>query len=167
MRTFVKNWLEAAIEAVIIIVILYFLCFPVKVEGSSMEDTLWNHDRVAICRIMAMVGAYETGDIVVFQTDLNGQSEKLVKRVIAKEGDTITIEDGCVWLNGTLLDETYAKGVTEGSLSLTVPEGEIFVMGDNREHSTDSRSFGTISEKDVQGKVLVRFYPLNQIAFYF
>ena len=91
-----------------------------------------------------------------------------IKRVIGVEGDHIKIEDGKVYLNGEELDETYlAEGVTTtGGIftDVVVPEGYIFVMGDNRSHSTDSRSFGCIPVEKVESKVWIRFWPLNKFG---
>ena len=91
-----------------------------------------------------------------------------IKRVIGVEGDHIKIEDGKVYLNGEELDEPYlAEGVTTtGGIftDVVVPEGYIFVMGDNRSHSTDSRSFGCIPIEKVESKVWIRFWPLNKFG---
>lgn len=91
-----------------------------------------------------------------------------IKRVIAIEGDHIKIEDGKVYLNGEELEETYLRDgiTTESSLftDITVPEGYVFVMGDNRPHSTDSRSFGCIPVEKIESKVWIRFWPLNKFG---
>jgi len=91
-----------------------------------------------------------------------------IKRVIAVEGDHVKIEDGKVYLNGKELDEPYLrKGITtEGGnyTDITVPEGCVFVMGDNRPHSTDSRSFGCVPVEKIESKVLIRFWPLNKFG---
>jgi len=109
--------------------------------------------------------------VVVVDSYIN-YGKPLVKRVIAKGGDTVDIdvEQGLVYVNGEALDEPY---VPEGTLStgnvefpLTVPEGTLFLMGDNRQHSTDSRSsdVGFIDERDILGKVVLRIYPFNKIG---
>jgi len=91
-----------------------------------------------------------------------------IKRVIGIEGDHIKIENGKVYLNGEELDEPYLRdGIeTESNLftDITVPQGYIFVMGDNRPHSTDSRSFGCIPVEKVESKVWIRFWPLNKFG---
>ena len=91
-----------------------------------------------------------------------------IKRVIGVEGDHIKIENGKVYLNGKKLDEPYLRdGITTESdlfTDITVPEGYIFVMGDNRSHSTDSRSFGCVPVEKVESKVLIRFWPLNKFG---
>ena len=91
-----------------------------------------------------------------------------IKRIIAVEGDHIQIQEGKVYLNGEELDEPYlAEGeVTTGGtfFDITVPEGYVFVMGDNRDHSIDSRSFGCIPVKKIESKVLIRFWPLDKFG---
>lgn len=91
-----------------------------------------------------------------------------IKRVIGIEGDHIKIEDGKVYLNGEELEEPYLRDgiTTESSLftDITVPEGYVFVMGDNRPHSTDSRSFGCIPVEKIESKVWIRFWPLNKFG---
>ena len=109
------------------------------------------------------------GDIIVCEDYSTNLKKPIVKRVIAIEGDTIIITpDKRVYVNGELLDESdyvfldgldYTKPV-----NLTVPDGELFVMGDHRNDSEDSRSIGTISEDSVLGKVILRFYPFNKFG---
>lgn len=89
-----------------------------------------------------------------------------IKRVIGLPGDRVTIEDGKVYINGEFLDETYLQPdvITHEKgpfMNVTVPEGHVFVMGDNRDQSTDSRAFGCIPLKKIESKVLIRFWPLN------
>lgn len=159
------EWRDAAIEAVIVIIILFLFFWPVKISGDSMETTYSNNDKVIISRMLAQFNRYDKGDIVVFSILENGKKIDVIKRVIAQEGDTVKIKDNQVYVNGILLEETYVTGKTQGDVDLTVEEGCIFVMGDNREHSSDSREFGTIKKSDVIGKTLLRFYPLDKISF--
>ena len=90
----------------------------------------------------------------------------MVKRVIAVGGDYIEIADGNVYVNGEMLDEDYIAGSTYGDIKLNIDNDQIFVMGDNRERSTDSRYFGTVDRDDVFGKVIMRFFPLNKITIF-
>ena len=140
----------------------------VVVSGSSMNNTLTDGDRLLV---QSTFYTPQRGDVVVVDSYIN-YGKPLVKRVIAKGGDTVDIdvEQGLVYVNGEALDEPY---VPEGTLStgnvefpLTVPEGTLFLMGDNRQHSTDSRSsdVGFIDERDILGKVVLRIYPFNKIG---
>ena len=111
-------------------------------------------DVACISRISSYIGGYQTGDVVMFEHFVNGERMALLKRVIATEGDSIQVLPEGVMLNGTLLEEGYVVGETSGIVDMTVPEGYVFVMGDNRERSYDSRQLGAISLEDVHGKVL-------------
>ena len=140
-----------------------FLFRTVVVDGSSMNPTLWDKDRLIIT---ATAKNIEYGDIVVCSQP-NPMEKTLIKRVIATEGQTVEIdfENGIVRVNGNILHEPYIADPTtlyEGmNFPQTVPKGCIFVMGDNRLHSTDSRSdmVGFIRTDYVMGKVLFRMSP--------
>ena len=160
------EWVEAAIFALVCVVLVFtFLFRIVGVDGESMQNTLMNHDRLILTRLPYTP---ERGDIVVIN---RYTAEPLVKRVIAVEGDTIDIdpETLLVSINGTVIDEPYLDCLTpllgfEGPL--TVGEGQVFVMGDNRVNSHDSRSsdIGLVRVKDIMGKAVFRIWPLNSIG---
>ena len=165
MNKSIKNWISALWEAVLILLILYFVCFPARVEGSSMEQTLHHGDTLLICRVAAWMGWYDQGDVVTFSQQINGEKIVMVKRVIALEGDQVAIHDGVVTVNGQTLEEPYAQGITEDDLDVTVPVVEVFLLGDNRQKSTDSRAFGSVPMAQVQGKVFFRILPVTRIGF--
>ena len=111
------------------------------------------------------------GDIITFMSDLDtgtGQKKMLVKRVIGVAGDRIEIKNGYVYVNGEPLKEDYTKdGYTDGTMNeVTVPEGHIFVLGDNRQNSTDSRSKSVefVSVDRIKGRVVFRLFPLSRIG---
>lgn len=139
--------------ALILTFILLIFIQPSIVSGDSMYPTLHNNDKLILWKL----GEPEAGDIVVFDSH-NPNNDKYVKRVIGVEGDHVEIVDSVVSVNGVMLDESYVNSAEElinkGNIDLVVPENEIFVLGDNRNHSNDSRSFGTIELKDVDGKVV-------------
>ncbi|MEA5082935.1 MAG: signal peptidase I [Lachnospiraceae bacterium] len=166
MNESLKGWLDAVAEALIIVVVLYFIFFPVKVEGFSMGNTLSDGDRVFVSRIMTTMKLYDRGDMVVFKHEADGKNQKMVKRVIAVEGERVRIENGNVYINEELLQENYITGYTEGSIDIVVDKNKIFVMGDNREGSVDSRVFGAIDEGEVSGKVVMKLYPFDKFTVY-
>ncbi|MDD3570072.1 MAG: signal peptidase I [Lachnospiraceae bacterium] len=166
MNENLKGWLEAVVEALIIVAVLYFVFFPVKVEGFSMENTLSDGDRVFVSRIMTDMKLYDRGDIVVFKHEAGGKNEKMVKRVIALEGERVRIENGNVYINEELMQEDYVTCETQGNIDVVVDKNKIFVMGDNREGSTDSRVFGAIDEGEVSGKVVMKLYPFDKFTLY-
>ena len=156
-----QDWGRDILRAAVILLILFYFCWPVRLLGSSMEPTMGDGEIVLTSRFSAMTGNYETGDIVLFQYyDENG-SQTVVKRIIAAEGDHIRILEEGVEVNGVLLQEDYAVGVTHGLADLTIPAGTVYVMGDNRQTSFDSRNMGVIEEKDLKGKVSFRAYPFS------
>lgn len=164
----ILDWYDALVFALTALVLVFAFCMRVVVvSGHSMEPTLFEGDRLLI-QSTFYTPQYE--DVVVIDGYIN-YGKPLVKRVIAKGGDTVDIdnEKGIVYVNGEALDEPYVAEPTYtlGNMAfpLTVPEGQLFVMGDNRQHSTDSRftSVGFIDERDILGKVLWRIFPLNSL----
>jgi signal peptidase I len=167
-RLFLVALRDALIPLALVIVLLQFFS-PTIVREHSMEDTLKNDDVLYIATKAYWFGEPQYGDIVVFHNVRpDGSTERnLVKRVIGLPGDRISISNGAVIRNGTVLDETYLKsGTTPGSMSeVTVPERSYFVLGDNREVSNDSRNFasvGFVSEDQLYGKVVLRIVPLDE-----
>lgn len=154
------DWVSALVVALAVLVfVMTFVFRAVGVDGDSMEPTLQHLDRLLLSY---NTDAFEIGDIVVVDRYTD---QPLIKRVIAVAGDQISITDACnVYVNGELLDEPYIQGMTiprDMSGTVVVPEGCIFVMGDNRTISKDSRmsEIGMISMKDVVGKALFCIWP--------
>lgn len=136
-----------------------------SVNGLSMYPTLEHKDFLVMNKITA--NNITNGDIIVFDTTPDAKyKEKIyyIKRVIAKEGDHIVIKDGKVIVNDVELKENYTDGsVTEGDIDITIPQGKYFVLGDNRDGSSDSRVFGLVSHENIVGKVINRVYPFKLI----
>lgn len=163
---FIYEWLDSLVFAFITILLMFTFVFRVVgVSGESMVPTLQNGDWLAVRAVNTSI---ERGDIVVI-TQPNSLNEPLIKRVIAVGGDTLDIDfiTGEVYVNGELLDEPYIAEATrrgfDTTFPLTVPEGYLFVMGDNRNNSLDSRSstIGFIDERYVLGVAEFRFFPLG------
>ena len=156
---------EVLVASLACIVLLFtFLFRVVGVEGDSMMDTLYGGDRLILCPALS---SPDRGDIVVINRYTD---EPLVKRVIGVAGDTVEIdeEQHRVRINGVLLDEPYIHVPTypEGMAGKTVeiPDGKVFVLGDNRVASLDSRSIGLIDEGDILGKAVFRILPFDRIG---
>ena len=163
------DWADALVYALIAIVLLFTLLIRMTgVIGDSMKPTLHQNDKLIISNLFYTP---KQGDVVVV-TKKTFRTEPIVKRVIATAGQTIDIhfDTGAVYVDGVLLEESYIAEATVRSGDMTfplyVPEGYLFVMGDNRNHSTDSRfsEVGLIDERMVLGKVLFRVFPLNAIG---
>ena len=174
--SFIKNLLIDVVVAVVLAGIVLFFVRPTIVKQSSMEDTLHENDYMIMYRQAYRNSTPERGDIIIFQSDLTdeetGKDKLLIKRVIGLPGDDIKIADGQLYINGEAYKEDYLKdGFTpafeippEGE-TYTVPEGMFFCMGDNRAGSTDSRDsrVGCVPADAIEGKVIVRLFPFNQI----
>jgi signal peptidase I len=159
---------------VIFFVIQTFIAQPYQVQQQSMERTLEPGQYVLVDKLTPRFDAYDRGDVVVFNPpdSWTEQDTPFIKRVIGVAGDTVEIrDDGIVYVNGTALDEQYAytndQGVPEPTLAngdqsrWVVPEGELFVMGDHRQRSADSRVFGTIPVSNVIGRAFLRYWPIS------
>lgn len=161
------EWTQAiAIAVVLALFINHFLFAIVEVNGSSMEPTLQNAERLFVRKFLYKP---DNKDIVIVKSDSMGKY--LVKRVIATEGQTIDINigSGDVIVDGEVINEPYiaeklnSRG-TANEFPLTVPEDTVFVMGDNRNNSLDSRSIGVVEEDDVIGKASFRIWPIKSIG---
>lgn len=162
-----KSFIRDLIIVVVIVIGISFFIKPIIVKGSSMVPTLENKDYLLINKQAYNLGEPERGDIVVFpHEEGDGEESLYIKRVIALPGDRLVIKNGNVYINDELQEEEYIKNAatTSGKIDFVIPEGEIFVMGDNRENSSDSRYFGTVTIDDVLGEVMVRLFPLNKIG---
>ena len=169
------EWVQAIVIAVVLaVVIRNFVFTVVRVDGQSMEPTYQHSDRLIVWRL-----GYEpkNGDIVVFNPP--GKSDYWIKRIIATEGQHVEInyDENAVYIDGEKLDEPYLGEPmyekvfikTDGTPMETefdIPEDCVFVLGDNRNNSSDSRAIGYFSKDHVIGKVKLRFWPFNKIETY-
>ncbi|NLX91153.1 MAG: signal peptidase I [Firmicutes bacterium] len=155
-----KEWTRSIVLAIVIAIFIRLFLFEVfLVEGSSMYPTLQNHERLIVNKATYFFKEPEKGDIIVFSFS---PQRDFIKRVIAVEGDTVEISDNQVFVNGVVLDEPYLKDCQMMNFGpVKVPEGHIFVLGDNRGNSMDSRdpAVGYVSRKKVKGKAVVVFWP--------
>lgn len=169
MKKEIFEWIKTIVLSLIIALIITTFVKPTIVKNYSMSPTLNENNFLLINRFLYKRSTPETGDIVVFESDLkteDGQDKLLIKRVIGVPGDEIKINDGKVYINGDLLEEEYIPGVyTEGNIDMLIPENKIFVMGDNRNNSLDSRELGLVDFETVVGKAFLRLYPFDKFGF--
>ncbi|MCD7957898.1 MAG: signal peptidase I [Lachnospiraceae bacterium] len=151
--------------------ILHFVGQRTVVDGSSMNDTLQNGDNLIVEKLSYRFGDPQRFDIIVFRP-YEDSNEYYIKRIIGLPGETVRIDDdGNIYINGELLEEDYGKATIENPgrarEEITLGEDEYFVLGDNRNNSTDSRTekVGNVSRDSIVGKAWVRIWPLGSIGF--
>ena len=168
-RSEALDWLQCIVSGIVICILVFtFLLRVVGVVGSSMVPTLEEGDRLIISKLFYQP---KYGDIVVLRKE-TFKDEPLIKRVIATEGQTVDIDftEGVVYVDGVALEEPYVNTPTnereDFSGPVTVPEGCVFVMGDNRNRSTDSRtdSIGCVDQRLIIGKAYLRLMPLHKFG---
>ena len=172
------------LETLVLTVVIFFgiqafIAQPYKVQQGSMENTLLPDQYVLVDKLSPRWDAYSYGDIIVFKppaTWSQGSDVPFIKRVMGLPGDTVELKEGLVYVNGIKVDEPYifkaSDGVQQqsfptpgGASRWVVPAGEMFVMGDHREDSADSRNFGPIAISDVVGRAWLRYWPFNKLGF--
>ncbi len=162
------EWLTVLIGAVIVALIFRaFLFQAFWIPSGSMEGTLEIQDRVMVNRLSYRLHDVNRGDVIVFHKpeDLRSDINELIKRVMALEGETIEGRDNAVYVDGQRVAESYldpADTIFDFGPT-TVPEGHVFVMGDNRDDSTDSRVFGAIPLDSIVGRAFVVFWPMDRL----
>jgi signal peptidase I len=169
----IREILETIVPAVLIALLInLFLAQATRVYGQSMEPNLHTDQRLIVEKLsynryfrqFLGFNGPQRGDVVVIR--LNTQNELLIKRVIGLPGDLIEIHDSQVFVNNQPLNEPYLTTTTTGFYGpTTVPPLHIFVLGDNRNFSNDSRNFGTIPLKDVVGRAWFSYWPAEQVGF--
>ncbi len=154
------------IVAAIVVTVRTFIAAPYIVDGQSMQPTLENDDFLLTERLSTRFDRLQRGDIVVFLYPGN-IAERYVKRIIGLPGDRIAIRDGQVLVNDIALQEPYTSSstFTRQVNQWTVPEESYFVLGDNRQNSSDSREWGFVPHSNVIGRVSARFFPLGEATW--
>lgn len=159
--SFLKEFLETiALVVLVVIPIRIFLFQPFLVRGASMEPNFHSGEYLIIDQLTYRFRDPQRGEVIVFKNP-KASGYYFIKRIIGLPKETVEIKDNKVILyndkfpQGKVLEESYASGETYGDLKVTLKEDEYFVLGDNREHSSDSRTWGPISRKNIVGKVLV------------
>jgi signal peptidase I len=161
----IRDILETVLPALLIVLVVnVFLAQATRVEGQSMEPNLHNNERLIIEKISYHFHPPRRGDIVIIRMP-NRHSDPLIKRVVGLPGETIEIRDGHVYINGQMLNEPYLEQLTYGDTGpQVIAPGNIFVLGDNRGASNDSRSFGEVSIDRIVGHAWFRYWPLNEVG---
>lgn len=150
----------------IVLAVNLFLAQPRTVHGESMEPNLHEQQRVIVDLVTYHFRAPERGEIIVLKLP-NSHTDPLIKRVVGLPGDTIEITNGKVYVNDALLVEPYLNQDTPGQVTRQlVPEEHVFVLGDNRGSSNDSRYFGVVPFEDILGRAWLRYWPPAEIGLF-
>lgn len=169
---FVMDILETVVFVGSLFIVFYlFIIAPNQVQGASMEKTFQSHDYILTSKVSYRLEKPKAGDIIVFASLSNSEVD-FVKRIIGVPGDRIKIQNERVFRNGVQLTEpyiteptnTFQTGFIAEGEEVTVPEDYLFVLGDNRTHSSDSREFGFIPQTNVIGKVIYRYFPVSNMG---
>ena len=168
----VRENVQILIIAIILAVIIRtFIAEPRYIPSQSMSPTLETGDRLVIEKVSYYLHPPEKGDIVVFEPPMQLQmqgyekGQAFIKRIIARGGDTVAVKDDIVYVNNLPVEENYILESPHYNLkSVEVPEGYLFVMGDNRNNSNDSHLWGFLPEKNIIGHAVFRFFPWQRIG---
>lgn len=163
---------EVVVFAIGIFFFVYLLIMrPHKIKGQSMHPTFPDGEYLLTQKVSYYTKDPQRGDVIVFKPPISEEDE-FIKRIIGLPGETISVKGGKVFINGKVLNESYLKNVytnpgsflSEGE-EFSIPEGQYFTMGDNRPHSSDSRSWGPITKKGISGKAWLVYWPPKSSGF--
>ena len=170
----ILDWiLHIALAVIIGLLIVTYVAQRTVVFKQSMEPTLHEGDNLVVEKISPRLGLIKRGDIVIIKNaspHFAEEKKELIKRVVAVEGDTVEIKDGMVYINGEPEKNGYTRadytppGPNKEYDSLTLEKGYVYVLGDNRGNSTDSRALGPIKAANICGKAIFRFYPFSRLG---
>jgi len=162
MRFPIRGVLITLVIALIIFLVAQAMMQSVKVVGASMEPSLHNGQYIVVSKAAYWLHPPRRGDIIVFHSPQN-QDQDIIKRVIATPGETVEIREGKVYINGSPLDEPYIAEEPYYNLQpQDVPEDSYFVLGDNRNHSSDSHVWGVVPEGNIVGKAWICYWPPSE-----
>jgi signal peptidase I len=160
-----KRFVLDILETLVLAVVLYFginaVSARVRVDGFSMRPTLQDGEYILVNKLAYKLGEPQRGDIVVFKFPVNPE-EDLIKRVIGLPGDTISVQDGVLSINGVVVDEPYINAPPAYNGTWIVEEGDLFVLGDNRNDSRDSHQWGLLPIENVIGRAVLIYWPPNE-----
>lgn len=172
ISSFLLDIIQTVVVALSVFVIIYLFLFqPHQVKGSSMDPSFIDAEYLLTDKITYRFREPKRGEVVIFTAPMN-QDYEYIKRIIALPGETIKIEGGNIFINGEKLEESYLPpqratltgGFLREGQSLIMPEGRYFVIGDNRNHSSDSREWGTVPLESIIGRAWFRYWPLSRLG---
>lgn len=155
--------LQTVLIALGLFLVVNLVTARIRVEGSSMEPSLHDGEFVVVNRLSLILDEPSRGDIVVFHFPLD-PTRRYIKRVIGLPGDVVLVEEGEVFINGIMLEEPYVAAPPLYTGEWTVGAGEVFVLGDNRNESSDSQNWGNLSQGEIIGKAILVYWPPTEIG---
>ncbi len=163
-RRILLEIIETILLALVLFFAINFLTARIRVDGSSMEPNFHDGDYVIVNRMAYRFGDIQRGDVIVFPYPLHPEDD-YIKRIIGLPGDHVAVYGGVVYVNGQALSEPYIMEKPDSDLAeVVVPDGYVYVMGDNRNASSDSRSWGPLEIKDIIGKAVFRYWPFSTLG---
>ena len=163
-RRILLEVIETIVLALVLFVAINFLTARIRVDGSSMQPSFTDGDYVIVNRLAYQFGDIQRGDVIVFPYPLD-EEDDYIKRVIGLPGDRVAVYGGIVYVNGEPINEPYIlEQPLADEAELIVPEGYVFVMGDNRNASSDSRSWGPLNIEKIIGKAVFRYWPFTTMG---
>ena len=155
---FALDILETLLLSALLYLAINGVSVRIRVDGTSMEPTLHNGEFIIVNKLSYRLGEFSRGDVVVFHLPRDPQQE-YIKRVIGLPGDVVEVRNGQVHINGEPIDEPYIAARPNYPGTWIVPQGNVFVLGDNRNNSSDSHTWGTVPVDYVVGKALLIYWP--------
>jgi len=161
-----KRFVLDILETLVLAVVLYFginaVSARVRVDGFSMRPTLQDGEYILVNKLAYKFSEPKRGDIIVFIFPVNPE-EDLIKRIIGLPGDTVSVQDGVLTVNGAVVDEPYINAPPAYNGTWQVPEGNLFVLGDNRNDSRDSHQWGLLPQENVIGRSVLIYWPPEEL----
>jgi len=170
--SFFLDLVETVVIALAVFVLIYLFLFqPHQVRGSSMYPSLHDGEYLLTDKVSYRLHQPKRGDVIIFTAPHNEEYD-YIKRIIGLPGETIKIENGKVFINGLALDEvyipndftTFAGSFAKEGYNVLLPPEQYFVLGDNRQHSSDSREWGSVPEKNIIGRAAFRYWPVEELG---
>ena len=158
-RRFIKDILEIALISLFLFLSINTISARIRVESVSMQPTLFAGNFVVVNKLSYRFGEPSRGDIIVFRYPPDPELDPYIKRVIGLPGEHVLVEDGKVYINGVRISEPYLETQTQQGGEWTVPQDGLFMMGDNRNNSSDSRAWGMVPLENVIGKAFMVYWP--------
>ena len=161
LRSLIKEVWQTVLLSLLVFAVINIATVRIRIQSISMQPTLYEQDFVLVNKLAYKIGELNRRDVVVFQPPIESEREPYIKRVIGLPGDIVRVSDGVVFINDLPLQEAYEAAPPIYHGEWTVPQGEVFVLGDNRNNSSDSHLWGMVPVENIIGKAVVVYWPFT------